>query len=109
MPSEEDGAWFDARYVYFSMFHRHKIVNGYSGFFPPSYADLISRERDFPSDASLQYLRTRGVEYVSIHGAFYDRDRYRSIVGELDRRTDMRLVAAAPWQGSESRLYRLDR
>ena len=55
----------------------------------------------------MEYLRTRGVDYVAVHGAFYDPGIYRGIVTALDRRPDMRLVVAAPWEGTESRLYRL--
>lgn len=82
-------------------------MNGTSGFFPPSHAALIHGVKDFPSDAALDYLRSRGVGYVAVHGAFYGADRYRAIVQALDRRTDVAVASVGPWEGSESRLYRL--
>ena len=63
------------------------------------------RERDFPSDSAVEYLRTRGVDYVAVHGAFIDREKFQRIVATLDARRDMPLVVAAPWEGSESRLF----
>ena len=34
--------WYDLRYMFFSATHGRRIVNGYSGFFPPSY---LARQR----------------------------------------------------------------
>lgn len=96
----------DTRYSYFSTFHWQTLVNGYSGYFPPSYMEFQHRTRDFPSDASLQYLRERGVEYIGWHGAFSQPGRAERTTAILDARPDLELVAKAPWQGSESRLYR---
>ena len=97
----------DTRYIYFSTFHWQRLVNGYSGYFPPSYIEFQHRTRDFPPDAALTYLRDRGVEYVGWHGAFSEPGRAERTAAILDARPDLELVAKAPWQGSESRLYRL--
>jgi hypothetical protein len=82
-------------------------VNGTSGFFPPSYYELSRGVRDFPGDAAIRYLRARGVDYVTVHGAFYAPDEYRHIVAVLDTRPDLVLASVAGWEGSTSRLYRL--
>ena len=97
---------FDARYLYFSTFHWQKLVNGNSGFFPPSYFELLANEEDFPNEASLNYLRSRGVQYLTLHGRFTNDARYGESIAWLDARPDLELVAAAPWEGAESRLYR---
>jgi hypothetical protein len=107
MPGDIYRSYFDARYLYLSTFHWQALVNGNSGFFPPSYRELLEHEREFPSDASLNYLRSRGVQYLTMHGRFTNPDRYRNTVALLDARPDLELVAAAPWEGAESRLYRL--
>jgi hypothetical protein len=54
-------------------------------------------------------LRSRNVDYVAVHGAFIPPDKFKEIVAILDRRADMALVLSAPWEGSESRRYRLGR
>jgi hypothetical protein len=107
MPRDFYRSDFDARYLYFSTFHWQNIVNGNSGFFPPSYKELLEREQEFPTEASLNYLRSRGVQYLTMHGRFTNPDRYRNTVEWLDARPDLELVAAAPWEEAESRLYKL--
>lgn len=110
MPFDDQVAWWDTRYLYFSTWHWQKLVNGNSGFFPPSHDELLERVRDFPSEAAIDYLQERGVEYLAFHGAFSrSQDRYRNTIRFLDARSDLELMAAAPWGGSESRLYRLRR
>jgi hypothetical protein len=107
MPPDIYRSDFDARYLYFSTFHWQNLVNGNSGFFPPSYVELLEHERDFPSEAALDYLRSRGVQYLTMHGRFTTPTRYAYTVAWLDARPDLELVAAAPWEGNESRLYKL--
>jgi hypothetical protein len=34
--------WYDVRYMYFSIAHRRRLLNGYSGIFPPSF---LARQR----------------------------------------------------------------
>jgi hypothetical protein len=66
--------------------------------------------RGFPSEESVAYLKARGVEYVTVHGAFMgSQARYRATVARIEDRPDLELVTAVPWEGSESRLYRLRR
>ena len=98
----------DTRYLYFSTFHWHKMVNGNSGFSPPSYRELLKRERDFPRPPR-GLSAERGVDYLALHGAFTNPTRYRRTAELLEARGDLELVAVAPWEGSESRLYRLRR
>lgn len=109
VPADADRSWWDARYLYFSTFHWQRLVNGNSGFSPASYAEFLEHAGDFPSDAALLYLRERGVEYIAMHGRFTRPTRYASICRVLDARPDLERVAVAPWQGSESRLYRFRR
>ena len=101
------GVHFDNIYIYFSTFHWQRLVNGNSGFFPPSYEELTQRVRRFPSDRSIEYLRSRGVEYFALHGEFMSARQYRRAVRDLRRRPGIELVTAKRWADSESRLYRL--
>jgi hypothetical protein len=108
MPRDGTVSWFDTRYMYFSTWHWTRMVNGNSGFAPPSYDELIERELTFPSDEAIDYLKQRGVDYVTIHGAFMaSEERYVRTAAILDQRADFQLITAARWGGSESRLYRL--
>lgn len=68
----------EARYVAFSTTHWRPILNGYSGFFPPSHERMVYAMQDFPSQSSLDFLREVGVAFVTVH---------------LD------LLAGGPWEG----------
>jgi hypothetical protein len=103
-------AWEPARepvYMYFSTFHWHRLVNGYSGFSPRWYPDLLQRMKTFPDDGTVEDLRRRGVDYVIVHGAFYSPQEYRALVDRLDERRDVRLEGMTRWERNETRLYRI--
>jgi len=84
--------YYEAGYMYFSLFHKKKIMNGYSGFLPPT-ADFV-RELflDYPSRASLDLLQDLGIKYVIFHAkrlrplkAQLARDRMREICADALR------------------------
>jgi hypothetical protein len=107
MPETGADASVEFAYLYFSTFHWQKLVNGQSGWLPPTYLDLLNSQRDFPSERAIAVLRGRGVEYIGVHGHFYGPERFASVTAALDARPDVELVTRSPWEGSESRLYRL--
>ena len=57
----------DSKYLYYSTFHWKSIVNGYSGFVPEGYQDIIRILWNFPSNISINTLQSIGVKYVIIH------------------------------------------
>lgn len=101
----------DAAYTYYSTFHWQWLVNGYSGFFPPSYRRLASAMPDFPDEPSMDAIRSHGVRYLVIHGEYLRGDRYKTLIPQLDRRPDLALVSRHPWatvsKHSEISVYRL--
>jgi len=101
----------DPTYLYYSTFHWQSLVNGYSGFFPPSYVRLMDAMRTFPDDSSIGALRARGTRYLVVHGERLYGDRYETLIPELDRRRDLVLVSRRPWfdrdKHSEITAYRL--
>jgi hypothetical protein len=109
LPAEVESFYFDTRYEYFSVFHWNRLVNGNSGFTPPSYFELVARMREFPSDETIAYLRRRGVQYIAIHGRFAQQDVFARVSSSLAGRSDMRLVRSVIWEGSQSQLYKLEK
>ncbi len=72
-------------YMYFSTFHWSTLVNGYSGFSPPSYERLHNSLEHFPDSTALAELRRRDVTHIVIHGALYGRPGdYDAMVASLD-------------------------
>jgi hypothetical protein len=99
---------YEPYYMYFSTFHWHPLVNGYSGFSPPSYSPLVDAMASFPSDDSIAELRRRGVTHVVVHGAFFPRpEHYDRMIARLDESADLDFVAAGHWYQHKTRLYRL--
>jgi hypothetical protein len=92
------GMMEDPEYLYYSTFHWQSLVNGYSGFFPPSYVQIVNAVRDFPDETSINAIKSRGVRHLVIHGEWLYGSRYEELVAALDRRPDMTLVSRHPWQ-----------
>jgi len=84
--------------LYYSTFHWQSLINGYSGFFPPSYMRLSHAIRNFPDEPSIDAIKAHGVNYLVIHGEYLRGDRYDTLIPQLDRRHDMTLVSRRPWQ-----------
>jgi hypothetical protein len=106
----QDPNYQDPIYMYYSTFHWQKLLNGYSGFFPPSYLELAAYMRTFPDAASLQLLRSRDARYAVVHGERLRPDDYRRTIETIDAcRCGLTLLVREPWRGSEIRLYRIER
>jgi hypothetical protein len=104
----QQGEFFGVRYMYFSTFHWHTLIDGNSGWAPPSWWDYVEAMEEFPGDEAVQYLRSRGVRYIAVHGSFYeDPKQFDEIQFVLERRPDIERVSAARFNGSTSKLYRL--
>jgi hypothetical protein len=56
-------------------------------------------------------IKDRGARYLIVHGEYLYGDRYETLIPQLDRRTDLRLVSRRPWQvpgkHAEISLYRV--
>jgi len=108
LPLRSPDIYLEPVYMYFSTFHWHKLVNGYSGFSPSSYARLLRLVATFPDEASIAELRRRNVNFVIVHGALFERAAtYETTVADMDRHHDLELVGVYPWEGKDTRIYRL--
>lgn len=81
-----ESIYLNAAYMLNSTAHWRPLVNGYSGFTPPSYVDRYLQLQDFPSDASLEALRSLGVTHVVVNVVGLSADQR----GQLARRSDLR-------------------
>jgi hypothetical protein len=70
---------YDARAVYYSTVHWRKLVNGYSGFYPPNYSRLTAILAAFSrDDLAWAALGAMGVTHVVVHeGAYLDDEGVR--------------------------------
>lgn len=75
--------WYNTRYLYFSTFHWHPLVNGFTSFFPPAYTErarwLVNPVRT--PDEAWRALESGQATHVVIHAEAWD----EAYVRELDR------------------------
>jgi hypothetical protein len=96
----------DARYTYMSTFHWNPLINGYSGYHPPSYLRRLDQLQSFPDSSSLEVLRRTGVSYVIVHLSDYESERQPL----LELQAHPKLVVLGSLNNGRGRaiLYRLD-
>jgi hypothetical protein len=80
----------EATYMYWSITHWQPLVNGYSGYYPPEFAQTVTRTENFPDDQSLRHLRSVGVRYVIVHRAFYADEQYRDLMQRIAARQELK-------------------
>jgi hypothetical protein len=78
----------DPEWVYWSTYHRHTLVNGYSGYQPVAYPLVTELSRQLPDrDVLVTIARLTGVRWLLVH-----LDRLEPL--ERERWTDLRAHAA---------------
>ena len=82
MPLPDTLPGHEPRYAYMSTFHWMPLLNGYSGYYPPSYLSMLTGLRHFPDDAAIAVLRQRGARYVVVHTSLYPPGRAGEIVSQ---------------------------
>ncbi len=82
-PSPSQAHW-ETRRLYYSTVHWKRLVNGYSGYFPPGYWERAERLQAFPGSEAVALLRELGVRYAVLH-VRPDRDWWEQRMTVLDR------------------------
>jgi hypothetical protein len=59
-------------YMFWSAWHWHPLVNGYSDYIPADFRKIAGPINGFPDPTSLEIMRVRDVRYVLIHWNTYD-------------------------------------
>jgi hypothetical protein len=75
---------FDSHYMVSHIGQWPRLLNGYSGHYPPYYMQLLSQMRAFPEDHSLAYAAQRGATHLLIHERSM-REKYASVLYVLER------------------------
>ena len=76
----------ESSYMYYSTSHFKPLVNGYSGWWPNDYWELVGRLRHFPTSRILRFLRERApVRYVVIHYSEIPEPRRRQLESAMER------------------------
>ena len=83
MPVDGPRAHYEAMYMYRSIYHWKSLVNGYSGFFPPSYWPINRKMQGFPTLEAVKILENLGVKYVIIHFDMLEEEKIQKIKTRL--------------------------
>jgi len=78
----------ETTHQYMSLFHSHRLVNGYSGHAPRSYIRTLEIMKGFPSARSIARLRELGVEYVVVHQRFYQAPEFVALLSAMMQSAD---------------------
>jgi hypothetical protein len=101
LPPYSGDAALDADYVFWSTSHWRKLVNGYSGYYPPSYQATLDRLQSLPDEDSLALLRERHVRYILVHLTYIKRSEGASLLAEMLARPELRSLGSYnDWAGS---------
>ncbi len=75
LPAGDGEEFHESLPMYYSLFHRKRIINGYNGYAPPGYRVVREAMEDFPSAATFDLLRRMEVNAILIHTRGYREDR----------------------------------
>ena len=55
-------------------------MNGYSGHASTEYLQLLEEMREFPSEASMSYLRQRGVQMILLNERYFEHGHFDALL-----------------------------
>lgn len=83
MPAPDTLPGIEPRYAYMSTFHWMPLVNGYSGYYPPSYLSRLGPMNRIPNDSAVEALVRAGVRYVIVHPDLFDAGRRNDVLADI--------------------------
>jgi hypothetical protein len=99
----------DSLYMLGSTVHWQPILNGYSGYFPKSFFELMEHCETFPDERSIAYLKSRRVDLIVVHGGYMSPDRFGKMTAGLIERGDIETVAKFEEKFGPDVVFRLRR
>ncbi len=92
LPIVQDVGSTESPRLYYSTQHWKRMINGYGGFYPPTYAHFLFFDREFPSEP-FDWIVGLGVRYVVLHRGEYSPEERRRIDQDLIGFEGLQLVA----------------
>lgn len=80
---EKEVALIECPRVYYSAYHRKKIFNGFSGYSPPLYDEMMNRIQILSREQNINDFRDLGIRYIILHSNFYNKEDFERMHSEL--------------------------
>ncbi|MCU1381557.1 MAG: hypothetical protein JWL71_254 [Acidobacteria bacterium] len=99
---------YEPTFMFWSTYHWHWLVNGYSGYRPDDVVETMSLMESFPDEESIERLRALKVRYVLVHQAFYQHEDFADLMSDIVERGD--LIPAGhyrDWVGGDTHIFEL--
>jgi hypothetical protein len=100
------GGTHDPIFMYYSTRHWQTLLNGYGGFWPPSYILLLETMPAFPSRRTVDLLHERSVDFVILHKKF-DPVRYGRLQRALIDHEEFTLILTEGPREREISMFRV--
>ena len=97
---------YNPTYMFWSTYHWHSLINGYSGYIPGDILDTSTLMASFPDDDSVARLQELHVRYVLVHQAFYRRSDYAELMTAIAQRAE--LIPSGryrDWIGEDTQIF----
>jgi len=78
--------------VYYSSFHKKRMINGYGGYLPDSYNKLTANLENFPSEDTVQNLSNTGVTHVIVHSLQYPPHEWSILKNKAESHPNLRFI-----------------
>jgi hypothetical protein len=76
----------EAKYMYLSLYHGKRMINGYSGFIPLSTFYIRRVFDGFPSQASLDILKALNIKYAIVHPKLWGDEKAPRVMDRLNNK-----------------------
>ena len=99
---------YDPTYMFWSTYHWHSLVNGYSGYTPADIVETMTLMETFPDDESVARLQQLDVRYVLSTRRSTSRRSTPTLMEQLSRRPE--LIPSGryrDWVGGDTQIFEL--
>jgi hypothetical protein len=96
MPAPNALWGYETEYQLMSIYHWHRLVNGYSGSAPKSYLRMGEVLQTFPSDDSIRRLRQLGVRWILVHEGLMPTGKFSDLLVRVTQSGAFRILSTFP-------------
>jgi hypothetical protein len=99
---------YEPTFMFWSTYHWHSLVNGYSGYRPEDVVETMASMQTFPDADAIARLVQLNVRYILVHQAFYQPREYADLMSAIVRQPALTPAGHyRDWVGGETQLFQL--